>query len=162
MTKLTKEFFARYAGIVAEDLLGKELVCKHKNGKQYVAKLTEVGAYEGEVVSMAKNIFPQPGIITFSAKHGHLLLDISTQLPSHGPACVTLRGGIVSIDDVVKNISGPGAFTKALGIDMENRRYFADAPVTGNTIWIREAKSEGRVQYSKGNAPNCAGIYKLV
>ena len=119
--KLTEEFFRRPCLAVAEDLVGKVLVC---GGKRL--RIAETEAYCGEEdtachahkgrTKRTEVMYMEAGTIYVYLCYGmHWLLNIVTGEIDH-PEAVLIRA--------CREANGPGKLTKALGITGElNRRH---------------------------------------
>ncbi|MCI0542401.1 DNA-3-methyladenine glycosylase [bacterium] len=135
---LTAQFFTRPTIQVAEELLGKFLVRRHR-GKTIVAMITETEAYDGfeDRASHASRgrtarnapMFGEAGIWYVYLVYGmHEMLNIVTEKNSY-PAAVLIRG--------VSGITGPGRLTKHFNIT----RAYNNTPASKKSgLWIEDRK----------------------
>lgn len=157
MERLDEKYFASRADEVAKDLLGRDIICNLPGVGKVRIKLTEVAAYEGTTKKSSDVLNYSAGIVSISTKFGKRLLDIATSEKDR-PSCVTLRSGI--LED--KLVRGPGNLTEALGINKENKDLVEGKYVSSNIIWIEgESVDESKIKKSRGNSPNCLGIYRI-
>lgn len=133
---LSEKFFNRSSLIVAEELLGKFLVCE-KDGRQNSLMINEVEAYDGfeDRASHAHRgrtkrntvMFGPAGFWYVYFVYGmYNMLNIVTG-PADYPAAILIRGA--------GEYNGPGKLTKALGIDRMFNEKLAE-PQTG--LWIED------------------------
>ena len=130
--KLNSNFYNRSAIIVAQELLGKAIVC---NNNKFM--ITETECYVGEQDTAcharfgktARNsvMYENGGLLYVYLCYGiHNLLNIVTG-SKHFPEAVLIRG--------VKGFPGPGRVTKAIGIDRSwNRESLLSSP----RIWLKD------------------------
>lgn len=157
MEKLNEKYFGGNVEQVAKGLLGRELVCSLPDVGEVRVQLTEVAAYEGTTKRSSDVLNYSAGVVSISTKFGKRLLDIATGKQNE-PSCVTLRSG--RLED--KFVKGPGNLTAALGLTKENKDLVEGEYVGGNVIWIEgEAVDESKIKKSRGNSPNCLGIYRI-
>ena len=133
---LSKKFFERPAPEVAEDMIGKYLVCKN-SGKEEAFLITEVEAYEGpqDKASHASKgrtkrtevMFGPAGVFYVYLVYGmYEMLNIVTGPKDH-PAAVLIRG--------IEGISGPGRLTKRLKI---KRSLSGKKAIQESGLWIED------------------------
>ena len=133
---LTRQFFNRHTGLVAQELLGKFLVRK-KGDKIIAAMITDVEAYAGphDKASHASRgktprtevMFGKAGYWYIYLIYGmHYCLNIVTEKEEY-PAAILIRG--------VEGISGPGRVSKYFGID---KTFNAKSVSKKNGLWIED------------------------
>ncbi|VAW14837.1 DNA-3-methyladenine glycosylase II [hydrothermal vent metagenome] len=133
---LSKKFFERPAPEVAEDIIGKYLVCTVR-GRESAFMITEVEAYEGfdDKASHASKgrtkrtevMFGSAGVFYVYLVYGmYEMLNIVTG-PKDYPAAVLVRG--------VESIAGPGRLTKSLKI---TRALSGKKATRESGLWIEE------------------------
>lgn len=143
---LNKGFFDRDSYEVAEDLLGKCLVCKRG-----VVKITEIEIYDGfkdrgshasrGETERNKVMFGEAGYFYVYLVYGmHNMLNIVTREKGY-PAAILIRGGISSDG----KITGPGVLTKYLGVD---KKYNGLEAKKENGLWF-EDREESRKEIKK-------------
>lgn len=133
--RLPKSFFARNAAFVAEELLGKILVRKTKEGVT-AGRIVETEAYYGardpasrafRRTPMSEVMWDPPGKIFVYMVHNHWMFNVVTGKKGV-PSAVLFRAlepmrGIELMkrrrgkEDIKHLCSGPGKLTKAMGID---------------------------------------------
>lgn len=159
--KLEQSYFKAEPEKVAMGLLGRYIICRQPNGAELRARLTEIAAYEGATKTTSKGTLWTGGIVSISTKFGQNLLDIATGKEGES-SCVTLRGGEVELEGIVKECNGPGLLTKQLGITRENKNYYNGRSICSDQIWIEgDAVDASKIRTLKGNSGNCKGIYKI-
>lgn len=133
---LNSSFFNRFTLCVAQEILGKFLVCKKAN-ESISAMITEVEAYVGpkDKASHASRgrtprtemMFGNPGYWYVYLIYGmHYCVNIVTEQKDH-PAAILIRK--------VQGVSGPGRVAKYFGID---KRFNAKRATRGNCLWIED------------------------
>ena len=131
-TILNKAFYQRSALTVAEELLGKHLVCENGEGM-----ITEVEAYDGPndkachgckgLTERTKPMFGQAGHWYVYLCYGmYWMLNIVTGDEGY-PAAILIRG--------VGKFDGPGKITKNLKIDKRFNSFKADKKIG---LWIED------------------------
>lgn len=134
---IKKDFFLRPTLEVANDLLGKYLVVRQKDGSAVARMITEVEAYDGfeDKASHASHgmtkrntpMFEVGGIWYIYFVYGmYNMLNIVTG-PKGYPAAILIRG--------VEDIGGPGKLAKQLGI---TRAYNGLAATKKSGLWIED------------------------
>jgi DNA-3-methyladenine glycosylase len=135
--KLTKEFYAQSALVVAQDLIGKLLVRKFDNGEVARYRITETECYIGEEDTACharlgkternKIMYEVGGHAYIYLCYGiHHLLNVTTG-GKNQPEAVLIRG--------IEGFDGPGKLTKALGI----RRELNEVDLCGTGgLWIED------------------------
>lgn len=129
---LDSPFFSRPVLTVAEELLGKYLVCGDE-----ARMVTEVEAYDGPedrachgchgLTQRTKPLFGPAGHWYVYLCYGmYWMLNIVTNEPGY-PAAVLIRG--------VEGLSGPGKLTKALKID---KRFNGLPAMEGTGLWVED------------------------
>ena len=124
MKKLGRSFYARSASDVAQDLIGKILVCR-LNDEELRVRIIETEAYLGpqDLASHASKgrtrrtevMFGPAGHAYVYLIYGmHEMLNVVTGIT--GEAHAVLIRGAVPVDDRDVNLSGPGRLTRALRI----------------------------------------------
>lgn len=161
MIKLPQEFYARPAGEVAKDLIGRELVIPRDASDPIRVKLLEVAAYEGMTKRTSEGVLHAPGVVSISSKYKNCLFDIATGKEGQA-SCVTLRAGIIDYGSAKNSAKGPGKLTEGLGINRDTKIVYDGLNLYGDKLWIEgERIAESEIEALKGNAENCNGIYKL-
>lgn len=133
---LSQQFFNRPTLDVAQELLGKFLVCK-KGDKIIFAMIIEVEAYMGleDKASHASRgrtkrtgiMFGKPGYWYVYLIYGmHYCVNIVTEEEGY-PAAILIRG--------VEGVSGPGRVAKYFAID---KRFNAKRATRVNGLWIED------------------------
>ncbi|MBX4196178.1 DNA-3-methyladenine glycosylase [Candidatus Pacearchaeota archaeon] len=132
-TKITRDFFARHADEVAQDLLGRVLVFERSSRRCPVyARIYEVAAYEGKADSMSEGAQYPPGLMSVSNKFGKNLLDIAT-LGVCKPSCITLVAAHIKDSRGRSEFyQGPGNVGEALDITKEYDSF----PIDMFPLWI--------------------------
>lgn len=134
---LHKQFFDRPTLVVAEELLGKYIVCK-KGTKEVAYQIVEVEGYDGHKdkashahkgkTARTEVMFGEPGVWYVYLIYGmYDMLNIVTG-PKKYPAAVLVRG--------VAGINGPGRLTKALGVTRRKFNHKRADKVSG--LWIED------------------------
>ena len=137
---LDSEFLNRPTLTVAEELLGNHL-CREIQGKVERHVITEVEAYDGfeDKASHAhKGKTPRNNVMFGPAGHWyvylcygiHWLLNVVTG-PENYPAAILFRG--------LRNISGPGRLTKAIGIEGTQNLLSCEKK---NGLWMESSGPE--------------------
>jgi len=138
---LKKQFFDRPTLKVAEDMLGKYLVCEIR-GKERACKITEVEGYDGHKdrashahkgkTERTEVMFDEAGVLYVYLVYGmYDMLNVVTGAEEY-PAAVLIRG--VELDG--KKINGPGKLTKILGI---TRKKFNRKPASKKSgLWFED------------------------
>jgi len=133
---LSQQFFNRPTLHIAQDLLGKFLVCKNRNSS-ISGMITEVEAYVGSedkashaskgATPRTKVMFGKPGYWYVYLVYGmHHCLNIVTEEKDY-PAAILIRG--------VEGISGPGRVTKHFKINI----HFNNTAASKKTgLWIED------------------------
>jgi DNA-3-methyladenine glycosylase len=126
--KLSREFYNRDTGQVAEELLGKLLV--HRvDGCERIGRIVEVEAYLGPhdlAAHTSKGITPRTRVMYGPPGHAYVYLiygmhhcmNVVTQ-PDGTGAGVLLRA-IEPVQNISGNTRGPGLVCRAMGIDRSN------------------------------------------
>jgi len=133
---LNNAFFNRPTLRVAQEILGKFLVCK-KGSTIISAMITEVEAYVGpeDRASHASRgrtprtevMFGKPGYWYVYLIYGmHYCLNVVTERENY-PAAILIRG--------VENVSGPGRVAKYFGID---KSFNAKRATRANGLWVED------------------------
>lgn len=163
--RLKRSFFHRDTSLVAQELLGKVLVCVNKKGEKVRVTITETEAYHGyeDKASHAsrgkternKVMFDKAGLVYVYLVYGmHYCLNFTT-MGEGFPAAVLVRAVVVD----GKEIRGPGRVTKLLGVD----KYFYGQDLTmSKHIWVepvgaRHALPEHTIIASKRVGVDYAG-----
>jgi len=145
--RLLRDFYIRDVLEVAPELLSKVLRVNTSDGSEARFIITELEAYRGTEdlachaskgrTGRTEIMFHDGGRLYVYFVYGmHWMLNIVTG-PEDVPQAVLIRG--------LKNISGPGRVTKALGID---RTYYSEDLVTSRRIWIEDSKTKPVIRTS--------------
>lgn len=135
--RISRDFYLRDVLDVAPDLIGKNLVLKHKDGRHFRYLLSDVEAYRGTEdkachaskgkTSRTSVMFGNGGRLYVYLIYGmYWMLNIVTGNDGE-PQAALIRG--------IGNISGPGKLTKILGID---RSFYGEDLVTSERIWLED------------------------
>lgn len=133
---LKQSFFDRSTKVVAQDLLGKYLVRRHR-GVTCAYRIVEVEVYDGvrDKASHASRgrtartevMFGSPGRFYVYLCYGmYYMLNIVTRERGY-PAAILIRG--------VEGISGPGRVTRTLGIGCD---FHGASPSRKNGLWFED------------------------
>ena len=142
MTKLPRTFYDRDTVLVAQELLGKWLVHKHR-GVERIGKIVEVEAYLGEhdlaahsakgLTNRTKTMFGPPGFAYVYLIYGvHHCMNVVTEPAGHASA-VLLRA-LEPVKSLTGRTQGPGLLCRAMQID---RRLNAH-DLLSDTLFIAE------------------------
>jgi len=147
-----QQFFARTAGEVAPDLLGRLLTATTESGV-ITGRILETGAYqEGNETPSRAGMRYAPGTLFLMPRRGFLLFNIATDREGY-PSCVEIRR--VACEDKVVN--GPGAISKAFGITKD-----LDGILLGEQIQITgERVEKSLIVKEDGEADNCSGYFSI-
>lgn len=155
--RLDEEFFARPSRPVAEDLIGRRLV-RQIGGRQYVALITETGAYKG---GNREGLRYGPGKIYVAIfRGGHATLCIGTE-DEGVPSVVTVRKAY-PMEGVQDNLAGSARLTTALRID----KRLDGKSITEDELFIEGYSIEPtRIRFISPRmermADNCLGYFRL-
>ena len=141
-----KAFFGRNSEIVAKELVGKTLKRTYDHRTSVSGKILETGAYkDGKRTQSRTGMLYAPGTLFLMPFRGYQLFNIATD-KENIPSCVEIRR--IQVKD--KEIEGPGAISKFLGIED------LDGIVLGNELRILEsAKPVSKIKKLQGSANNC-------
>ena len=153
--RLNRDFYSRDVLTVAPDLLCKNLVISQA-GIAESFKIIEVEAYRGEddqasharFGKTARNsiMYGEGGFLYIYLIYGmYWMLNIVTGPPGD-PQAILVRG--------LKNLSGPGVLTRALGID---KSYHGEDLVHSERIWIEDRGEKPQVIQKPRVGINYAG-----
>ncbi|MBI4743484.1 MAG: DNA-3-methyladenine glycosylase [Actinobacteria bacterium] len=165
MLILSKSFYERDTKVVAQELLGKILVNKTKNGI-LKGKIVETEAYYGldDAASHASRgktkrnsvMFGEAGIAYIYLNYGvHFLFNIVTEKsPKPGAVLIRALEPVEGIGAMMKNrkiksihqlTNGPGKLTKAMGIDISFNQF----DLTGSDLAVEEDGSDCLIEIVK-------------
>ncbi len=145
--KLDKEYFAKSALFLSQDLLGK-FICRNIDGKIFRYQITETECYFGYEdtachASKGKTprnevMFSQGGVAYIYLCYGiHYLLNIVTGEQDF-PQAVLIRG--------IDGANGPGKLTKLLQID---KSFNWEDLCNGNRMWLEDDGIKVKIKASK-------------
>ena len=163
---LPREFFARDAVTLARDMLGKQLLRRHR-GQILGGIIVETEAYLGEedtACHASRGRTPRTEVMYGPAGHYYVyliygmyhMLNIVTGQEGHPQAVLVralrpgvgveqmtaLRGGVAE----KRLCDGPGKLCQALAID----KSFNGLPVDGADLWLEDASSVDNASISTG------------
>jgi DNA-3-methyladenine glycosylase len=153
--RLNRDFYSRDVLVVAPDLLCKSLVISQA-GIAKSFKIIEVEAYRGEddqasharFGKTARNsiMYGEGGCLYIYLIYGmYWMLNIVTG-SAGDPQAILVRG--------LKNLSGPGVLTRALGID---KSYHGEDLVYSERIWIEDRDEKPQIIQKPRVGINYAG-----
>jgi len=156
--RLKRNFFNRDTNIVAQELLGKVIVVRKKDGSKIKAVITETEAYHGfddrashasrKKTERNKVMFEKAGLVYVYLVYGmHYCINFVTMKKGF-PAAVLVRSIALKtpstksqcpnksqIQNLKLKVEGPGRVCKFLGID---KNFYGEDSVASKQIWIEE------------------------
>jgi len=136
-TKLVGDFFQRDIFIVAQELIGKQMVRKRKDGQQTYYRITEIELYVGEEdlachaskgrTRRTEVMYSSGGNVYVYLIYGmYWLFNIVTGEVDN-PQAILIRG----LDDII----GPGKVGKQLELDMS---FYGEDLTTSKRVWLED------------------------
>lgn len=158
--RLGVSFFARKAGTVARELVGRMLVLQRGRHRRITGIVAETGAYEGEG---RKGLEAAPGALYIPVfTGGQLVLCIGTE--AEGVKSVVTVRMLLPMDGFKETALGASAVVHTLGID----RSWTGKSVCGQSadLWFKgtPARDDGVVRIGPREeemADNCVAYFRL-
>lgn len=151
-----EEFFEQEAELVAQQLLGRELVRRFGRGHEVRGRILEVSAWVGGFGDRFSGY--TPGMVAISTRYGKHLVDL---VCGERNSCVTLINAEYEFGGQTVRAGGPGNLSRALQIGLDFEGY--------NILTGRELRIEGEsvnpsliLKRNRQNVPaNCQGYFYI-
>lgn len=157
--KLSRQFFARSADQVAQDLLGRTIVREREAGATLYGRIHEVAAWEAKK-GMIKESLYGPGTLMRFISRGYPIMGIATN-DVGVYSCVTVLGASITDKRGDRGYFGrPSHIVSALEINPELNMV----PIDIGPVWIADEGLDPTVIIRKNSSRlpvECKGIYAL-